>query len=102
MGEIVLLLHRQRVHIRPEPDRAAAGADAQRADDAGAAEPTMDIDAERGEPLRHEIRRALFLEAELGMAMKIPPPCGHLVVKGADLGNSWHKTPLLRRFDGAC
>ena len=76
----------------------------------------MDLDAERGKLLRHEIRGAVLLEAELGMGMQIAPPSDQVVRKGAyliDRGHgglpsrgqiavrgrqSWKTGPLVNRF----
>ena len=85
--ELVLLLHRQRVHVGAQADGAAArvGPAAHDRDDARLADAGVMLDAERGEALADDLRGAVLLEAELRDA------CGD---RGA--------LPRIRRARGRC
>jgi hypothetical protein len=84
IGKAVRLHDRQAVHIGPKPDRARRVADPQPPDDPGLADPAMHLDAEPGEPVGDEFRRAALLEPQLGVGMDVAAPPGQLVVKGAN------------------
>ena len=49
-----------------------------------------DFDAERLEPRRDELGRALLLETELRVGVDVAPPGGHLGVQGRDLFGGRH------------
>ena len=85
IGQIVRLEDRQRVHVGAKPDAVRRIAGAQHADDAGLADIAMHFAAELGEFCRDRRRRALLLETDLGMGMEVAPPCGHLLMEGADI-----------------
>ena len=85
------LRHGERVHIRPEADAAPAHAcrrapKAQRGDDAGPADPGRNVQACAAQPIGDETRRALLLEAELGMGVQIEAPCA----KGIEIDGEGH------------
>ncbi len=67
----VEFIERQRVHVGAQPDGAAARADLQRADDAGAGEPAMHDKAKFVELSGHQLGGAPFAESELGMRVKV-------------------------------
>jgi hypothetical protein len=72
----------------------------QRADDAGAAEPAMHVEAEAGQAGRQALAGAHFVKPELGMHVEIAPPSSHLVVKGRDFWNDGYcRTPLRSEGD---
>ena len=56
----------------------------ERADDAGAGQPAMHLDAEFLEPRGDEFRGALLLEGGLGMGVDLVPPGGEV---GMEIGN---------------
>ena len=84
------LLDRQGVHVGAQPDRGRAVALAQHADDAGAADADMHLDAERFKFLRDDIRGAMLLEAELRMGVKVAAPRGQLRVIVPDAVDGAH------------
>src|SRR6266446_7414809 len=88
--ELVHLLHRQAVHIGPQPDRAQRVAAPDRADDAGLGEAPMHLAAIFGELLRDQITGPLLGEAELGMGMDVAADLGQLVEIVEGLGDDWH------------
>ena len=71
MREVVVLAHRQRVDVGAQPDGAIAAAILDDADDARRPEAAVDRDAPVGERLGDHVRRALLLEAQLGMRMDV-------------------------------
>ncbi len=88
--EVVLLLHRQRVHVRAQSDRLAAGVRLARNDgnqprlaDAG-----VMLDAQGRKLFLHDARGAFLLEAELGMGVEITTNGSEFVVIGT-YGFSW-------------
>jgi hypothetical protein len=84
--DAVLLVDVQRVHIGAQRDGAAAGLGTpERADDAGAGQAAMHVEAELLEPFGDEIRRAFFLERGLGMGVNLVPPGGEILV---EIGNA--------------
>ena len=84
VGEVGLLLDRQRVHVGADADRARAGAAAQGADDARMRDPARDLDAPGGELLSHDVAGAVLLEAELRMGVDIAPPFREVVAERGD------------------
>ncbi len=73
MGEGVVLLQRQRVHVGAQPDRTLAGAAAQRADEAGAADAGGHLVAPFRKLFRHHLRGPMLLEAQFRMGVNVPP-----------------------------
>lgn len=65
-----LLPDRESVHVGPQHDRGS-GAVAQDGDHASAADPGGDVKVELREPLRHQGRGAMLLEAELRMRVQL-------------------------------
>ena len=88
------LLHRQRVHVRPQADRAVAAPVAQHADHAGPADVAMDLDP----PLRQlggdDVGGAERVEGEFRMRVEIVAQRGQLlgavVPDGVDDGSIGH------------
>jgi hypothetical protein len=78
------LLDRQRIHIRPETDRAGRGAGLQPADNTRPADPAKHFTPELSQLLCDKIGRPLLLEPELGMRMNIAPPVRHIVVESGN------------------
>ena len=82
MLELVLLPDRQRVHVGPERDAALGRSGLEYADDAGAGEAAMDLDAAEGlEQFGHLAAGHFLLERELGVAVEVPAPGPHLFVQ---------------------
>ena len=102
------LLDRKRVHVRAKPHRARRVAGTKRPDHAGAADAAVDLEPEFLEPLRHQVGRAVLLEAELGVGVNVAPPGGHLVVERADAIDCGHGSDssiageAVPRTDKAC
>ena len=88
--EIVVLLHRQAVHIGSEPDRAQRIAAPDRADNTGLGKPAMHLAAIFGELLRDDIAGPLLGEAELGMGVDVAADLGQLVEIIEDFGDDRH------------
>ena len=89
VGELVGFFDRQGIHVRSQPDRRPI-AGLQYADDPRLADVAMNRAAELSELLRHEIRGAMLLEAELGMCMQILAPCCQISVKSLDAIDDVH------------
>ncbi len=88
--ELVRLLHRQAVHIGPQPDRAQRVAAPDRADDPGLGQPAMHLAAIFGELLGDDIAGPLLGEAEFGMGVDIAADLDQLVEIIEDLGDYRH------------
>ncbi len=73
VGKLVLLLHRQRIHVGAQADRASARlcAAANDGDDPGAADPRVMLDSERAEALGDDLRGSMLLEPELGVHVQV-------------------------------
>ena len=99
MREIVGLLHRQRIHVRAQPDRHLPVALTQHTHDAGAAKAAMHLDPPFRQFCGDDVRRALLLEANLGMRMQIAPDRREFVVEDADIVDRGHCSwvPLVLR-----
>ena len=88
--KLVHLLHRQAVHVGPEPDRAQRVAAPYRADHARLGEAAMHLDAPFGELYRDNIGGALLLEPDLGMRVDVAADRGQLVEIVPYLGDDRH------------
>jgi hypothetical protein len=89
MGKAVGFVHRQRVHVGAQADGAAAGpavAPVHDAHHAGAPQAAVQRDAPSGQLRGHQVRRALFLEAQLGVGVDVAPQRGKLVGTADDVG----------------
>src|SRR5262249_32139134 len=94
--EVVLLLQMQGVHVGAQTDRLLAGPLAlQGADHAGLAQPAMDLDAPRSEPVGDDLGGPLLLEGGLGMAMDIAADGGEIgLLGGQEMGcKAGHRGP---------
>ena len=83
VGQVGRFLDRQGVHVGAQADGWAV-ARLQHADDARLADVALHRAAELGELGGDELRRAVLLEAQLGMGVQVPPPRRHLVMKRLD------------------
>ena len=63
----------QRVHVGADAQRALAAAATQRADDARATEADVDLIAHGAQLVGHQRAGAVFLEADLGVAVDVSP-----------------------------
>ena len=99
VGEVVLLLHRQRVHVGAQADRAAAfvAAPHDHGDHAGAADAGVVLDAERGQRLANDARRALLLETQLGMRVQVAADRRERVGVVADVVDGRHQCAVAMR-----
>ena len=79
------LVHGQAVHVGAQADRAAAASSASldHADDAGAGQSAMHLDAPVAEPLRDDVGGPVLLEREFGMHVDVAPHGDELVVVAA-------------------
>ena len=92
VGQTRRLRDRQRVHVRAQADRAAAGSRPEHADHAGRGDAGVDlVEAEAAQLLGDQRRGAGLLEAELRMGMEVAAPGRHLVVKVADPVDDRHR-----------
>ena len=71
VGQPGRLLHRQRVHVRPQ-QHSRARAVAQHPDHSGAAHPLVNGIAGSAQPLREQSRRPVLLVRELGVSVDVP------------------------------
>jgi hypothetical protein len=92
---VVRLRDRQRVHVGAQADRAIAVAVAQRADDAGAADPGRHLEAEAFEPLCDQRGGPMLGIAEFRMGVEIAPPRGQFGQPVLKQGVDGHP-PVLR------
>ncbi len=79
IGQPGRLLDRQRVHVRPDADRAAAGAAAKRADDAGAGDAAGDLDPPRRELRGHDAAGPVLLKPEFRMGVQVAAPLRQII-----------------------
>ena len=78
-------LHRQRIHIRAQPDHRPRFAPVDHRHDAGFTDPLMHlIHAEFAQTLGHIGGGFMALEPDLGMHMQVAPPCRHFICKPCD------------------
>ncbi len=102
VGEVGLLLDRQRIHVGAQPDHpdiALAGrfAALDDADDASAAETRGDFVAtELPQPVRNECRGAMHFVQQLGMGMDILAPDLDIGLQIGDAINDGHGNPRVR------
>src|SRR5882757_7209156 len=79
-SQIGVFFHRQRVHVGAEPNAFAALALAlEHPDHAGAADTAMHLDAPLRQFVGDDAGGAHFLEADLGMSVKVAPNSGEFV-----------------------
>ena len=71
--EVVFLLNRQRVDIRPQGHRRHPDAGVQQADHTGSSHPRAHLQAEVFQPLGNERGGALLLAPELRISVKVAP-----------------------------
>ena len=90
-AQVGFLLHRQRIHVRAQtnPLRAVTFAFEQ-ADNTGAAEAAMHLDAPAREFLSDDAGRAMFLEADFRMRVKITADSCQFFGKAVDQFNVGH------------
>src|SRR5262249_50026160 len=87
----VLLVDVERVHVGAKRDRTLARSIAlEGADDAGAGEAAMDLDAELGQSLCNDIGGAMLLKSGLRMGMGVAPPGGEGGAEGGDAVDDRH------------
>ena len=78
--EGVALLHRERVEIRAQAHRPIALPALESPDHPRPPETPLDRDPPCAQALGHDVRGAVLLVGELGVAMEIPADLGHVVV----------------------
>ena len=107
MRKGIALLHRQRIHVGAQADRARAAAGAQHPDDAGAPDPAMRFDAERLEPGGNELGGAVLGKGQLRVGVDVLAEGGKMgSLFLAYLFDDVHELPQpathrLKWFDGA-
>ena len=89
---IVRFLNRQRIHIGADADRRAPFADARH--HAGFSHADFNLDAHFAQRIRHQPRRPLLLEAELGMHVNIAPPGDQLIFQRFGFFQHRHRSIL--------
>ena len=90
MGEVVLLVDRQRVHVGAQADRPLAGAGAQHPDHAGLADAAVGLDAEGLETVGHQRGGAVLLEGKLRVGVDVTADGGGLRVIGPKMIQKVH------------
>jgi hypothetical protein len=90
--ELVLLVHRQRIHVGAQADRLAAVVAASDHDrhDARAPDTRVVLDAERGKLLADDVGSAVLFEAELRMHVEIAAHRGVLGLPAFDVVDGVH------------
>ena len=94
--DVVGLVDRQGIHIRPQSDRGTI-AGSKNADHASLADVAVNLAAELGKLASDKLRRAVLLEAKLGVCVQVLPPGGHFAVKQIDEVWDLHGEQLLRQ-----
>ena len=79
MGQIIGLMNGQGVHIGPDRQAARSIAPLQNADNARAPDSAMNLQPEAFQQPGHPLARPRQVKADLGMAVKVLPPCKHLL-----------------------
>ena len=97
MGEAVLLLDRQRIHIGAQANGARRIAAPERADHAGPGQAAMHLAAEFGELGGHDLGGAVFLVGQLRMGMDVAADLGQLGLEVEQARNGRHGGKPLRR-----
>jgi hypothetical protein len=101
VGHIVLLVDRQRIHIKTQQHRALPRlAAAEQANHAGLADAGHHLIAQRPKLLGDHTRGADLLEAKLGVHMQVAPDSDQLVVECLGLGEKWCGHRLLLSLCG--
>ena len=87
VGELVLLLHRQRIHVgaQPDPSSGCIASSWNDGDDAGAADTGVVLDRPRGQLIAHETRGAMLFEAQLGMRVEVAADVGERIRPAPDV-----------------
>src|SRR5262249_53563902 len=100
MRKIVLLVHRQRVHVRAQPDRASAVLlyATNDADHPCLADVIMMLDVKTVQLARDDLCGPVLLEPELRMRVQVAPDRGQLDLLAAEVVDRGHE--LARRFSG--
>ena len=81
VGKFIHFLHRQRIHIRPQPDGGVTVAGpSQHANNAGLAHTPMNFNPERLQLFGNKIRCQHFFIGDFRMLMKPLPPGFHIVL----------------------
>jgi hypothetical protein len=97
MFDVILLVHRERVHVGAQTDRPISGPPAKHADDAGHPNPAMHFDAPGLKLCGHDVAGPALFEADFGMRMEVTPPGPHLIVQFGNLGENIH-LPVLESW----
>lgn len=87
VGDVVLLLHRQRIHVGAKPDTPAARVDAARndRDNAGTTDAGVMFDRPRRQLVTDEPCRTVLFEAELGMRVEVAAEVGERIGPAPDV-----------------
>ena len=97
MRQVGFFVHRQAVHIGAQADGGGAGAFAQHADHAGAANAAMHFNAPGCELLGDDFGGAEFFQPQFGVGVQVPADGGEFVVIAADsVENGHQKVPQIR------
>src|SRR6516162_1954192 len=89
--QIGVFLHRQRVHVGAKPDAPGARAfPPEHADNAGAADAAVHLDAPFPEFFGNDAGRTHFLEADLRMSVQVAADGSEFVGIALDAIDSWH------------
>ena len=102
VGEVVELLHRQRVHVGAQTDGAFAGALLDDADHARAPQPAMHRNAPLRQLLRHQVGGAVFFKAQFGVRVHVPAQSSDARCMGFDGGNGLHEGSLANLDASVC
>ena len=102
-GGAGFLLHRQRVHVGPQRDTAAArvAAPGNDGDDTGAPDAGVMLDAERAQVIADEASGAMLLEAQLGVCVQVAADLDQFVgpaANGVDRRGTRHGDESLSRL----
>ena len=92
IGKVRLLVHRQRIHVGPQPDAAPVIAATQHADDPGFADAAKHLDAPGRELFGDDARRALLFETDFRMGVEVAPDRHELIGKFENAGKRRHES----------
>ncbi len=100
MFEIIRLLHRQRVHIGANADRALRCAAAQRSNQAGGGDAAGHFDAPGFQLGCDQVAGTVLPEAEFRMRVDVAPPLGQFIGAGGDAVDHGHVVRVSGRLCG--
>src|SRR5690625_4454971 len=86
VGDVLLIVNRQRIEICPQGDRAARFAAPERCDHAAASDPGPDFQTESLMPVSDQLRGAYFFERQFRVHVQVAPHPDQVGIEGLEAG----------------